>query len=148
MGALGGEGHALNRAARQRMRLPSGARPKKRGLPARSPAQPARRVTGTLGGRVTRAPAWRWHGETRRAAREPAPTISPPSFRPPPPFLSAGIPKFYRWLSERYPLINQPVLGTRVPEIDNLYLVSEKKMIAQIKSIGSTKKIKKTEVHN
>ena len=34
-----------------------------------------------------------------------------------------GIPKFYRWLSERYPLINQ-VLTDEVflPEFDNLYL--------------------------
>ena len=34
----------------------------------------------------------------------------------------AGIPKFYRWLSERYPLVNQPIAETNVPVVDNLYL--------------------------
>lgn len=34
-----------------------------------------------------------------------------------------GIPKFYRWLSERYPLINEKVTDTQyLPPVDGLYL--------------------------
>ena len=34
-----------------------------------------------------------------------------------------GVPKFYRWLSERYPKINQIISDLMlIPEFDNLYL--------------------------
>eukprot|EP00036_Acanthoecidae_sp_10tr_P016736 CAMPEP_0206304000 /NCGR_PEP_ID=MMETSP0106_2-20121207/9523_1 /ASSEMBLY_ACC=CAM_ASM_000206 /TAXON_ID=81532 /ORGANISM="Acanthoeca-like sp., Strain 10tr" /LENGTH=1375 /DNA_ID=CAMNT_0053734805 /DNA_START=73 /DNA_END=4197 /DNA_ORIENTATION=- len=33
-----------------------------------------------------------------------------------------GIPKFYRWTSERYPCLSQTIVDAEVPEIDNLYL--------------------------
>lgn len=37
--------------------------------------------------------------------------------------VNMGVPKFYRWLSERYPLINQAIDETTLlPEYDNLYL--------------------------
>ncbi|KAG5354373.1 5'-3' exoribonuclease 1 [Yarrowia sp. C11] len=33
-----------------------------------------------------------------------------------------GIPKFFRYISERWPLISQQVIDTQIPEYDNLYL--------------------------
>lgn len=33
-----------------------------------------------------------------------------------------GVPKFFRWLSERYPAISQLIKESRIPEFDSLYL--------------------------
>ena len=34
-----------------------------------------------------------------------------------------GVPKFYRYLSERYPLVNEKLSDVSLmPEVDNLYL--------------------------
>ncbi|KAA0194456.1 hypothetical protein HAZT_HAZT011167 [Hyalella azteca] len=33
-----------------------------------------------------------------------------------------GVPKFYRWISKRYPTIVEDVRHDQVPEFDNLYL--------------------------
>lgn len=37
-------------------------------------------------------------------------------------FYLVGVPKFYRFISERYPLINTKIENNNVPDIDNLYL--------------------------
>ena len=38
------------------------------------------------------------------------------------PCTAMGIAKFYRWLAERYPLINQIISAEEIPEFDGLYL--------------------------
>ncbi len=92
----------MRRAARHR-------RPRRR-PPTPPPAAAARRRRD-----VARFPGAHSHHSTN------PPTLTPPhthhTHLPPP-----GIPKFYRWLSERYPLINQPGGAAVVPAIDNFYL--------------------------
>ena len=36
--------------------------------------------------------------------------------------MKSGVPKFFRWLSERYPAISQLIAENRIPEFDCLYL--------------------------
>eukprot|EP00960_Hanusia_phi_P003664 108646-Hanusia_phi.AAC.1 len=58
-------------------------------------------------------PTWREEG------RSPAGHGRAPPLR----LRGGGVPKFFMWLSERYPLINQDVIAdVHMPEIDNLYL--------------------------
>jgi len=33
-----------------------------------------------------------------------------------------GVPKFFRWISERYPTISQLIAENSIPEFDNLYV--------------------------
>ncbi|VDM60999.1 unnamed protein product [Angiostrongylus costaricensis] len=33
-----------------------------------------------------------------------------------------GVPKFYRWISERYPCLSEVIVDSEIPEFDNLYL--------------------------
>ncbi len=33
-----------------------------------------------------------------------------------------GVPKFFRWMSERYPMISELIAENRIPEFDNLYV--------------------------
>ncbi|KAI7907128.1 exoribonuclease 1 [Cokeromyces recurvatus] len=37
-------------------------------------------------------------------------------------YTSMGIPKFFRWISERYPMCSQLITDNSIPEFDNLYL--------------------------
>ncbi|CAO3701775.1 unnamed protein product [Rhizopus microsporus] len=38
------------------------------------------------------------------------------------PYYEMGIPKFFRWISERYPMCSELITDNGIPEFDNLYL--------------------------
>jgi 5'-3' exoribonuclease 1 len=43
-------------------------------------------------------------------------------YTPPARSCNMGVPKFFRWMSERYPAISQLIAENRIPEFDCLYL--------------------------
>ncbi|KAK7056414.1 exonuclease II Exo2 [Paramarasmius palmivorus] len=45
-----------------------------------------------------------------------------PAYSVPPSPITMGIPKFFRYVSERYPLTSQLIQENKIPEFDNLYL--------------------------
>lgn len=46
-----------------------------------------------------------------------------------------GVPKFFRWLSERYPTISQLIAENRIPEFDNLYVNMTLRMLEAVDSV-------------
>ncbi|KAK0673981.1 hypothetical protein QBC41DRAFT_310066 [Cercophora samala] len=43
-----------------------------------------------------------------------------------------GVPKFFRWLSERYPAISQLIAENRIPEFDCLYVRQPSRVVETI----------------
>lgn len=41
-----------------------------------------------------------------------------------------SVPKFFRWISERYPGISQVIAENRIPEFDCLYVYAARKLLA------------------
>ena len=42
-----------------------------------------------------------------------------------------GVPKFFRWMSERYPAISQLIAENRIPEFDCLYLDMSRELASE-----------------
>ena len=47
-----------------------------------------------------------------------------------PRFTNMGVPTLYRWLSERYPMLNQQANAAGVPDIDNWYVSSSSSFLS------------------
>ena len=111
---ISGPAPATKAACRQRcVRARSGPKP-----PCAPPASPATTREACCRLRWCRAVAGPRHRRPcRRRRSPPAGTLLHRPLHPP----AAGIPKFFRWLSERYPLINQPGGATVVPIIGALW---------------------------
>ena len=59
-----------------------------------------------------------------------------------------GVPKFFRWMSERYPAISQLIAENRIPEFDCLYLDMSKRRPSASINVEPTNRSADGIIHN